>query len=460
MSILRAFIEKLITYIIPRVQWLVLVAGILIPAVIITLYPNLYHSSDVDDLWRWSRSWDADWKSIYLDCSRCNYPFLGTFVSAGIMSMSGIDNFHDIVMPFRYYLGIIDGVNILLIYWILSKFQVKGAPLWAGIIGLLPSSWIGSSIWGQIDGIGLMLILLTFVLSISFNFKEKTSFARYYLFIFTTGLLISLMILFKQLIVFSLISVGFMSVMNIFLYSQKINGLLTSFLLMLFSIAMPIILIDSTLHLRPPFISHLQYIWETGSHHGDIISSFGFNIWIFLSKNPFGSSHEVINIGITPDYSIPLIPYNLGIALFLISVTFFSAFFLQYIIRKFRRGTRFFDRETILGFLFHLSLVNLSFNLFLTGTHERYLFYFYPFLIMAYLGLENYSALFNRKLLYLLFAGAASYGLVLYVYLIGAIKNYGWVPFQASSIFHVCLFVYLSILFTSYFKPNKVERNA
>jgi hypothetical protein len=299
------------------------------------------------------------------------------------------------------------------------------------------------------------LLLMTFSLVISFNFNGKTSLARYYLFIITTGLLISMSILFKQLIIFSLMSVGFMSIANIFLYSRRANSILGSLLLMLVSIVAPIILIDSILILPPPFISHLQYIWETGSQHGDTISPSGFNIWTFLVQNPFGSSHNAINFGLNPKFSIPIIPYNLGIALFLFSITVFSAYFLRYLISRFLHSNQFFDRETVLGFLFHLSLVNLSFNLFLTGAHERYLFYFYPFLIVAYLGLENFSALFNRKMLYALIAGAISYGLVLYVYLIGAIKPFGQVPFQALSIFHSGLFIYLMILFVRYFKPKQ-----
>ena len=453
--------RKTIKYIAGRMRFdfiplAVLLLAIVFPLIVITAFPKLYHTSDVDDLWQWSRFWDTNWRNIYIDCAKCNYPFLGTFLSAGVMSLSGIANFSDIVMPFRYYLGIIDGANIIIIFWLLRKFQVKGAPIWAGIIGLLPSSWIGSSVWGQIDGIGLMLILLTFVLFVSFNFEGRPGLSRYYLFVFTAGLLISLSILFKQLIIFSLLSVGFMSIANIYLYSQRVSGILVSLILMLFSVGAPILLIDSNLNLPSPFISHLQYVWETGSRHGDTISSFGFNIWIFFTKSPFGSSHDVINVHLSPKFSIPIVPYNLGMALFLLSTVAFSVYFLKYLVGRFLQGARFLDGELILGFLFHLSLVNLSFNLFLTGTHERYLYYFYPFLIMAFLGLENYSSLFNRKLLYVLIAGAVSYGLVLYIYLIGAIKPFGQMPFKALSIFHLILFVYLMILFVRYFKLRQV----
>jgi hypothetical protein len=438
------------------VSYGILVLAIIFPLIVITAFPKLYHASDVDDLWRWSRSWSDSWRNIYLDCERCNYPFLGTFASAGAMSLSGIDNFKDIVRPYRFYLAIFDAVNVVLIYWLLKKLQVKKAPLWAGVIGLLPSSWIGSSVWGQIEGIGQMLLLLTFVFFISFNFAGKPGRVRYYLFIVIAGLLISSSLLYKQLIVFSLLSIGVMAVANIVLYSRRAKDIIASLLLILFSVLTPIIVVDSNLNLRPPFISHLQYIWETGSQpYSDTISSFGINIWILLVQNPLNSSHDVINLGIDPNFSIPIIPYDLGIALFLLSAATISIYFLKYLLGKYSLGLQFFDREVILGFLFHLALMNLSFNLFLTGTHERYLYHFYPFLIVAYLGLENHSALFNRKLLYTLIAGAVAYGLVLYIYLIGEIKSFGQIPFQILSVFHFALFIYLTVLFVRLFKSRQ-----
>ena len=440
-------------------SYAVLLLAILLPYIIITAFPKFFHTSDVDEFWRWSKSWNVNWRNIYVDCTRCNYPFIGTLASAGVMGLSGNDTLKHTITPFRYYLATIDTLNLIILYWILRKFQVKKAALWVGIVGLSPSSWIGTSIWGQIDGIGLTLILLTVMLFILFNLAEKPDLLRYYLFIFIAGLLISLSILSKQLIIFSLISVGFMIFANIFLHARKVKEFLASLLLLLFSIAAPIVLIDLNLYLKPPFISHLQYIWVTGGKQSDMVTSFGLNIWEFFVNNGFVSSHDAINIGLNPNYSITLVPYNTGIILFLLSIMAFSVYFLKYLSTRYRQGLKFFDREIILGFLFHLALVNLSFNLFLTGVHERYLFYFYPFMILTWLGLENCSALFKRKMLYVLFAGAIAYGSILCFYLTGAFKSFGTfakVPFQVLTLFNLGLFVYLIILFAKYFKPRVV----
>jgi hypothetical protein len=439
-------------------SYIVLGLAIILPYIVISAFPKFFHASDIDEFWRWSQSWNVNWKNIYVDCTRCNYPFIGTLASAGVMSLIGADSFKHTITPFRFYLATIDALNLVILFWILKKFQVKYAALWAGFVGLSPSSWIGTSVWGQIDGTGFTLILLTIILFISFNLAEKPGLLRYYLFIFITGLLISLSILSKQLLIFSLISVGFMALINIIFYTRKIIGFLLGLLLLLFSVATPILLIDSNLYLKPPFISHLQYVWETGGKQSDMVTSFGLNIWEFFVSDRYASSHDVINIRLNSVFLISFIPYNLGIVLFILSLTIFSGYFLRYLLTRYRQELQFFDREMILGFLFHLALVNLSFNLFLTGVHERYLFYFYPFLILTWLGLERYSPSFTRKGLYVFFAGAIAYGSILWIYLTGAFRLFGLfakVPFQLLTLFNLGLFVYLMILFVQYFKPRE-----
>ncbi len=429
-------------------QWLVMIAGLLIPAIIIALFPKLFHGSDVDDFWRWSQSWGMNWRNIYVDCDRCNYPFIGTLVSGGVMHWMGIDNFKYVVAPFRYYLAVIDALNVLAAYFIMTRLKIKNAPLWGGLIGLLPSSWMGTSAWGQIDGVGQLLIMLTFVLFIWFNLGGKVNNVRYYFFIVSAGLLISFAVLTKQLILFSLVSLGFMALVNIFLYSRKPARITLSLAILFIALIAPILLIDINLNLKAPYISHLQYVLATGSQHGDTISSFGFNIWTFLAKDPRGPSHDPINIqlGSVPVFSI--VPYWTGISLFLLMNAFLLFVYIKYFYKQYKNGFQFFSAENILLFLLHLALVNLSFNLFLTGTHERYLYHFYPFIIMACLGL----GFFKRGFVYILLAGAAFYGAVLYGYLTRLNLQFGQIPFAIMGVFHSLIFVFLIYSLLGYFK--------
>lgn len=432
-------------------HWLVMIAGMLIPAIIIMLFPKFFHSSDVDDFWRWSQSWNLGWKNIYINCDRCNYPFWGTFISGGVMSFMGGEKFKDIVAPFRYYLSVIDALNVLAIYLILTKLKIRNSPLWAGIIGLLPSSWIGSSVWGQIDGVGQLLLLTMILLFIWFNLSGKISTVRYYAFIIAAGSLMSFMLLTKQLIMFSLITMGFMTLVNIFFYSRRPSDVVLSLFIVFISFVVPILWVDFMVNLKEPYFSHLQYILATGSKHGDTISSFGFNIWTFLAPDPLGSSHAPIKIQLGSISMFSVVPFTAGISLFLLSNILLLSFYIKYFYNLHENNMRFFNSENILFFILHLALVNLSFNLFLTGTHERYLYHFYPFVIMACLGL------FDQKYVYILLAGATFYGLVLYGYLSRLNLQFGQTPFWILGVFHIIIYFALAILLLRYGKSHRAN---
>ncbi|MBI5944377.1 MAG: hypothetical protein HY864_08420 [Chloroflexi bacterium] len=428
-----------------------LLLAIVFPFLVIALFPKFYHTSDVDDFWRWSQAWKLGWKNIYINCDRCNYPFLGTFISGGVMDLMGIEKFKNIVAPFRYYLAVIDALSVLAVFFILTKLKVRNSPLWAGIIGLLPSSWIGSSVWGQIDGVGQLLMLTMILLCVWFNLNGKVSTVRYFAFILAAGFLMSLMLLTKQLIMFSLLTMGFMTLVNLFFYLRKPADIALSIVIVFIAFTAPILWVDLTVNLKEPYFSHLQYVLATGSKHGDTISSFGFNIWTFLAPDPLGSSHVpvYIRLGTMPLFSV--VPFTAGITLFLFSNALMLFFYIKYFYGQYMRGAYFFNSENILLLLLHLALVNLSFNLFLTGTHERYLYHFYPFVIMACLGL------FDQKYVYILLAGAAFYGLVLYGYLSRLNLQFGHVPFWVLGVFHIVIYFALVILVLRYTKSQNLN---
>ena len=369
------------------------------------------------------------------------------------MHWMGISKFKYIVAPFRYYLAVMDALNVVAAYFIMTRLQVKYAPLWAGLIGLLPSSWMGTSAWGQIDGVGQLLIMAIILLFVWFNTSGKEDKISYYFFVISAGVLMSMATLTKQLILFSLLPLGFMVLVNVWLYSRKPAAIISSLLVFVFSFIAPILLIDMNLNLKPPYLSHLQYVLATGSQHGDTVSSFGFNIWTFLAKDPRGSSHIPISFHVGSTALFSVVPYSTGIFLFLLVNACLLFFYAKYFYGQYVNGARFFGTENILLLILHLAIVNLSFNLFLTGTHERYLYHFYPFIIMACLGL----GFFKRGLVYVLMAGATFYGLVLYGYLTRLNIQFGQVPFAILGIFHSLLFFYLIFSLLRYFKLSRFD---
>lgn len=353
------------------------------------------------------------------------------------MSTIDFDSTARINNRFRYYLAIVDGINVLAICFILTRLQVKRAPLWAGVIGLLPTSWIGSSIWGQIDGIGQLFILLFFILLIFLNTKPTA--IKRYLILVATGLLLALMLLTKQLIYFSMGALGFILLVNLLRDSHSQKDFIRSMLTVLLACIVPLLFIDANLQMPAPYISHIQYILATGSQHGDIISSLGFNIWVFFSNNLLGSSHLPLQIG---SLSLaPLSPYAAGLSLFFI----LNAALLFLFLRDLRRHTTSdqvgFTTDQLISALIYFSLVNLGFNLTLTGAHERYLYHFYPFIIMACLAWLARAD--KRILLFALFAGSLFYGAFLYGYLTLMIRPLNLTAIQLGTLIHLLLFVFI-----------------
>ncbi|MBL8063091.1 MAG: hypothetical protein JNK32_08745 [Anaerolineales bacterium] len=424
----------------PFIQWFVLLLAILLPFFIIRFFPKFHHSYDLRIFREWSEPWQEDWRSIYVNCETCNYPFVGTFLSGGVMSAFDYKNVARVINRFRYYLAVVDGLNVLALWFILTRLHVKNAPFWAGVIGLLPTSWIGSSVWGQIDGMGQSLILLFFILMIWFNAKPRGN-GAHYLFFAASGLLLSLMLLTKQLIYFSIGAVGLILLAGMFLYPRPAKVTFISILTAGAAFLLPVMLIDSFLRLKPPYFSHLQYVLATGSQHGDIISSLGFNIWVFFTKDLLGSSHLPLQIGGITLQAVS--PYSVGMFLFFaVNIALFFLFFRD-LHKSAVTGSQNFNISQLLSALVYFSMVNLTFNLTLTGTHERYLYHFYPFILMACLGLMQRSRFFNKPLLTALFGGALFYSSFLYYYLAGVIRPQNFMMIRVGSAVHLGLFLLL-----------------
>ena len=131
----------------------VLILGIIFSAMVVAAFPDFYHHSDVETMMVWAQQWNHGWTEIYNTCPGCNYPLFGIFSTAGVFKLLAKVGVSDIAWGFRFFLAAVDGANVLLVFLLFRELRIKHAALWAGIIGLLPSSWVGGGVWGQIDGI-------------------------------------------------------------------------------------------------------------------------------------------------------------------------------------------------------------------------------------------------------------------------------------------------------------------
>jgi hypothetical protein len=145
---------------------------------------------------------------------------------------------------------------------------------------------------------------------------------------------------------------------------------------------------DLFLNVPPPFHFHLEYVWLRGSDVTNKISGNGFNIWMVLGRPMAASSLEPFSHykGWTPQRA----GYVLFISAALVSLLWLFLATLQ--ARSIFAGQHMTARRRFMVcILLFLALYNLEFNLFLTGTHERYLAHFYPFFIIALASLSSFG---------------------------------------------------------------------
>jgi hypothetical protein len=337
------------------------------------IFPNTFHHYDVTTFVEWGNSVNP-FREVYLTSCFCNYPILGMFLSTGILKLLDFNVFY-----FLIFLCFIDSINVLLCYLIMRLIKIPNSLFWSGLIGLSFSSWIGGAQWGQIDNIGQLFILTLLILIYFFiqtDFKQKNSIN---LLIIPIGLLISILILTKQLLIFPVAIILIFLFCFLFVYSSKIQ-FFTYLLTLICVIIFPIFLFDWWLYIPEKYIfSHFEKIFSEGSEHINSISGNGFNIWMLFYNDQNSSATDTIFLNMSPK--------NIGLFLFLI-VNFWTIYLSFNFVKKMKENL---DKKSIFVFLLGLfSFYNLAFNLVLTGTHERYLYHFYPYLILFFLYLFYY----------------------------------------------------------------------
>jgi len=383
-----------------------LAAGLLFSLLIVISMPDFYFHLDMETFWKWAQIWKVDWTHIYVACPACNYPILGMFSSAGLMAMLSGLGYDRAAFTYRLFLSIIDGLNIYLIFWILKRLEVARPAYLAGIIGISISSWAGGAIWGQIDGIGQLFILLTLTGLVYKNTVNRLNPKYVWLFPILSAILMACILLTKQLAFFSTFSIGLLLAADILFSCRTWKSFLLQTALVTGSLLASVSIWDLFLKLKPPYFSHLLYILQEGVFQSGIISGNGLNIWMLLGRDMWSSAYIPLFAG------FPLAsPYLLGELLFLLFGGIITLSLGLTLKIQYQSGEKFLNHETLLNFILHLALVNLCFNVFLTGTRERYLFHFYPYAILAWAGLAGYSQLFSKRIFSILVLSANLYGL-------------------------------------------------
>lgn len=407
------------------------IIGITLPFLLVT-HVHYYYTNDVATFRGWAECLEKFSRRIYLECLPVppNYPVVGLFLSAGtidvIKSVFNVTDGKTIDFIFRHYLAFFDCLNFLLFTWLASLMRFR-FPVFIGLILLIvPSTLVGGAIWGQIDGISLSFCLLAaicfFKSWLSNDVNLERSLWKSGLWLLFAALNLSLFILTKQLSAFSLPFFLILSLITGYKFWQRFRypGLFWIFIasiifLLFFHYIDTILLVKERFH-----NSSFWFVWMGGgSKHAEILSGNGFNIWMLLGRDMLSSSHTPFPL-LWSGLKFDAVPYYAGMLLYTILMAFLVITGLR-ICWRVLKGTGTKQRDTegfaIACLCFFLGLSHLGFNVLLTGTHERYLYLGYPFLLIAVTWFYVNRIAFKTRSLIFCFFAASAYGFFVFAWM-------------------------------------------
>jgi hypothetical protein len=265
------------------------------------------------------------------------------------------------------------------------------------------------------------------------------------------SLLLSFVLLVKQTTVFSVAGLEFLLLVSIF-YRRKWISAAGYAILQLVLLGLCIFVWDLTFALPKSNISHLQLIFGARSDSGSTLSGLGVNLWTFMNQRMETSSGLPLPFAANTILEKILTPHKIGGMLFFLLAGIFTVSLLLFL-KKFRnRGGVYMGREEMLNFLLYLAVINLIFNVVWTGAHERWLHHFYPFLLIAYLGLREFDRRFSKILLLVILAGSTIYGMWILWVIHGTITGDYYLK-RCLSGFHLvflCLLLFISLRYHSF----------
>ncbi len=344
-----------------------------------------YHVEDVTKFGEWSLVWSLDPTRMYTGGAYCNYPMLGVYFSAGLLAhlyQSGDYNeIAEIHQDFRQALTVFDGLIGLAAASLLLLLGVRPAFPLALLLVLWPSSWI-ATVFGQIDSATQLFLLGAFAgLFGAIHFtRQKRSVLALVTYALGTGLALGGLLV-KQLFIISLPGLGLAWAAASFTLWR--GGVRPGHLALVNFGALVLFFYPDFVIQRPEdSLSHIFWIYTgEASNHGERIASNGFNLWVLWDRDHWDDSSNLTWI-------MGLSPRRIGMVAFLFIAAPLIALFARGSLRGMAGGDLFRDplvsRRWMASLLLLTALLNLAFNVFMTGAHGRHLHHFFH---LALIGL-------------------------------------------------------------------------
>jgi hypothetical protein len=170
--------------------------------------------------------------------------------------------------------------------------------------------------------------------------------------------------------------------------------------------------------------SSLLYVWlGGGSEHDTVIAGNGFNMWTLLGRDTGSSSFVPFEIASIDHVSLSVAPNLCGKVLFIMATCVLVLLFVRSLggwnwIRSLFRPFSWCDLQRFfLLLVLAMGIQNLAIAVFLCGTHERYLYHGYFFLLLASLGLRRRPRARGGRIWAAALAGAVCYGCFVYSFI-------------------------------------------
>ncbi len=390
----------------PRLERLAFLGAVVFP-VLLVLSTATYHG-DIREFFKWGTAWAAAPGHVYLG-SRANYPWLGVLATAmPAATVTGLASSGAAAIRwFRLYISLYDVATTLLLLVLLRLLVRERAFFWASVLAFTPSSWAGGSLWGQIDGLGQAEILIGIIATLMAFRLAWTRPRAATAYCALASFALAAMLLTKQLLLFAIIPLGLALAVLIVRFARKSRGLaLRTGSIALLATPVAVAACDRFIEVPHGYASHLLYVYlGRGGIGANLLSSNGFNLWTFLDREHVHSGAPFAHL---------LNPYAMGLCLF--------ALYWLLLAASRRRGLAALGRRLVadpdpgagrlVGTLLLLfALFQLSANVFLAGTHERYLYHCYPYLILGVVLLLRSGFAVPTRTQALVAAGAVIYGL-------------------------------------------------
>ena len=409
-------------------RYIPLALAVITPFLTLWVFPGVI-SWDLDTFAYWARCLEGFSGSPYPDCSPdlINYPTIGLYASAGIVRVLRTFELsrEEIGLFFQIFLGIVDSLNILVIYLLMRGLRVPNAA-WATLVfSVLPSTRVGGNLWGQIDGVSQLFLSAGFLCGL-YGLQAAQSLHRGASLRYFAGISLSIIgaLLTKQLVVFSIPALGILWMWLLVTIAKK--GWWRPASAIACGCLSAGVALDQFFPTPPGhFGSGLLYILQTGSNHAQRIVHNGVSIYSLLLLPDTGPAKSPYPLFSVLGIQVSILPFYFGIVTFL-TATLLTAVFGFFIVRKQKLYQP--DQATVVVLAFAAAL-NLFMNTVITGTHERY-FYHYSFFAYPMLLVLARDLRWARILLMITLLHLTVYGLFVFTILRGYYEEYYTLLFQ------------------------------